>query len=317
MSDSKTAKPVQFPVANHGAAKRPNWLEDNQTASVRKLFQSAGDESRPALSPSERAPRPSEMPPANTNASVPPPPQQQPAPQAAQQRAPQQPAPEPRPQQPAQPPAADQRAAQQSAAHRAVEAAAARAEHGDHGEPEHAQEERSYSKLPPPPLIPGARSAPPPANDIGVELLHEQREAFTNAALELAIARSATLSVLEGQLLDLSVEIAESLIEREIENHPELHSTLARAALASLGDSDRVTLRTSPDAFEAICQQLGGPETTVSGVHVTVHADDTIPGLGCIVDGESVRIDATVAERLRAVRRAFEEERRKVAESTE
>jgi|GEM_PF-6599879 len=298
MSDAKTAKPVQFPVANEAPARRPAWLENNQKASVRKLFQPAGEESRPALGPSEHSIRPSEMPPANTNASVPPP-QPQPTPQHSQ------------------PPAADpQRAAQQSAAHRAVDAAA-RAEHAEHGDVEH--EERSYSKLPPPPLIPGARSAPPPApaHEVDIELLQQQREAFTNAALELAVARTATLTVLEGQLLDLSIEIAESLIERELEHHPELHSTLARAALASLGDADRVTLRTSPDAFEAICQQLGGPETTLSGVHVTVHADDTIPGLGCIVDGESVRIDATVAERLRAVRRAFEDQRRKVAENTE
>jgi hypothetical protein len=294
MSDAKTAKPVQFPMANEAPAKRPAWLEDNQKASVRKLFQPAGEESRPALSANEHSIRPSEMPPANTNASVPPPPQ--PTPQRSH------------------PPAADpQHAAQQSAAHRAVEAATRLDEH----DVEH--EERSYSKLPPPPLIPGARSAPPPApaNDVDLELLHEQREAFTNAALELAVARTATLTVLEGQLLDLSIEIAESLIERELESHPELHSTLARAALASLGDADRVTLRTSPDAFEAICQQLGGPETTLKGVHVTVHADDTIPGLGCIVDGESVRIDATVVERLRAVRRAFEDQRRKLAESSE
>jgi vacuolar-type H+-ATPase subunit E/Vma4 len=302
MSDAKTAKPVQFPMANEAPAKRPAWLEDNQKASVRKLFQPAGEESRPALSPNEPSIRPSEMPPANTNASVPPPPQPQPQPQPTPQRS--------------HPPAADpQHAAQPSAAHRAVEAATRSEEH----DAEHAHEERAYSKLPPPPLIPGARSAPPPAsaNEVDLELLHEQREAFTNAALELAVARTATLTVLEGQLLDLSIEIAESLIEREIEHDPELHSTLARAALASLGDSDRVTLRTSPDAFEAICQQLGGSETTLSGVHVTVHADDTIPGLGCIVDGESVRIDATVAERLRAVRRAFEEQRRKLAESTE
>jgi flagellar biosynthesis/type III secretory pathway protein FliH len=296
MSDARIAKPVQFPVANEAPAKRPAWLEDNHKASVRKLFQPAEDESRPALSSNEHSIRPSEMPPANTNASVPPPPQPQPQPQ-----------PQPTPQRP-QP-----SSAQQSAAHRAVEAATRSEDH----DAEH--EERSYSKLPPPPLIPGARSAPPaaPANDVGIELLHEQREAFTNAALELAVARTATLTVLEGQLLDLSIEIAESLIERELEHHPDLHSTLARAALASLGDADRVTLRTSADAFEAICQQLGGAETTVNGVHVTVHADDTIPGLGCIVDGESVRIDATVAERLRAVRRAFEDERRKVAESTE
>jgi flagellar biosynthesis/type III secretory pathway protein FliH len=312
MSD-KTAKPVQFPVHQEPAPKRPAWLEDGQGASVRKLFQPANDESRPALGSNERSVRPSEMPPANTNASVPPPaPQAPPQPQQRAQPQPQQAAPQPQPAA-----AADQ--AQRAAAHRAVEAAAARSEHADHGDAEHAPEERSYSKLPPPPLIPGARSSPPTAaaNEAGLELLHEQREAFTNAALELAMARTATLAVLESQLLDLSIEIAESLIEHEIARNPELHSTLAHAALKSLGDTDRVTLRTSPDAFEAICQQLGGPETTVNGVHVTVHADDTIPGLGCIVDGESVRIDATVTERLRAVRRAFADERRKVAESTE
>lgn len=92
---------------------------------------------------------------------------------------------------------------------------------------------------------------------------------------------------------------------------------MARAALSSLGESERVTLRTSHEAYQAICQTLGGPETTVRGVHVQVHADDAIPGLGCVVDGENVRIDATVAERLRAVRRAFEDEQRKTAESSE
>lgn len=294
MSDRR-AKPVQFPVLNDAPPKRPAWLEDGQGAPIRKLFQTADDEPRPAsLSPNDR-PRPSEMPPANNNAS-PPSAAAQPAPAPAPQAAPPAPAPAP------------QRAAAEPAP-------------AEPGEQDHNLE--VWSKLPPPPrlgsLIPGARSAPPPAaaNDISLELLHEQREAFTNAALELAIARAATLAVMEGQLLDLSLEIASALIERAVEQEPELHTRLARAALASLGDSDRVTLRTSPDAFEAICQTLGGPEATLSGVHVAVHADDSIPGLGCIVDGESVRIDATVAERLRAVRRAFEDERRKVAESHE
>ena len=182
-------------------------------------------------------------------------------------------------------------------------------------------DERVLSQLPPPPklgsLIPGARSAPPPANDHGYALMHEHAEAFANAAVELAIARAATVSLLEGQLLDLSIEIASALIEREVEREPQLHAALARAALASLGDSQRVTLRTSPDAFETICQALGGAEATVRGVHLTVLPDATIPGLGCVVDGDNMRIDATVSERLRAVRRAFEEERRKSAESVE
>lgn len=188
-------------------------------------------------------------------------------------------------------------------------------------EPELDVEERVLSQLPPPPklgsLIPGARSAPPHANDHSYALMQEHAEAFANAAIELAIARAATVSLLEGQLLDLSIEIASALIEREVEREPKLHATLARAALASLGDAQRVTLRTSPDAFETIRQTLGGAEATVRGVQLQVLNDPTIPGLGCVVDGDNMRIDATVSERLRAVRRAFEEERRKNAESVE
>jgi flagellar biosynthesis/type III secretory pathway protein FliH len=184
-------------------------------------------------------------------------------------------------------------------------------------------EEPRVSRLPPPPaqpslgsLIPGARSNPPPANDTQ-HALSGHAEAFANAAIELAIARAATLTVLEDQLLDLAIEVASALIERELEAAPELHAALAKAALGSLGDCHQVTLRTSPDGFETICAALGGEEIDVRGVHVQIIADPTIPGLGCVVDGDNVRIDATVSERLRAVRRAFAEERRKSMESVE
>jgi hypothetical protein len=183
------------------------------------------------------------------------------------------------------------------------------------------EEQRLLGRLPGPPslgsLIPGARSNPPPANDAGHATLNERSEAYANAAVELAIARAATLAVLEGQLLDLAVEIASAIIEREVESAPQLHAALARAALGSLGDSTHVTLRTSPDGFATICASLGGEEIDVRGVRVQVVADVSIPGLGCVVDGDSVRVDATVSERLRAVRRAFEDERRKSMENVE
>jgi hypothetical protein len=182
------------------------------------------------------------------------------------------------------------------------------------------EEPRVLSRLPPPPtvgsLIPGARSNPPPANDTG-RALNERAEAFANAAVELAIARAATITVLEDQLLDLAIEVASALVERELEAAPELHAALARAALASLGDCSHVTLRTSHDGYQTICSAFGGEEVDVRGVRVHVIADDTIPGLGCVLDGENVRVDATVSERLRAVRRAFAEERRKSMESVE
>jgi hypothetical protein len=185
----------------------------------------------------------------------------------------------------------------------------------------HEMSDDAMGRLPPPPrigsLLPGGRSNPPPASDPRDDILAEHIQAFASAAIELAIARSATLAVLEGQLLDLSIEVAEALIEREVEADPKLHGALARAALQSLGDATHVTLRTSLDGFEAVVAALGGPEVEVRGVRVQIVADAAIPGLGCVVDGDNVRVDATVSERLHAVRRAFEEERRRAAENVE
>ena len=277
MSDPKTQARPVQFPVLDGQKTKRLWLDEENKVPVRALFSSDGGVS-PATSLLPSDRGHSERPPP---ASIPAPP---PPPSAAQAPAPQH-----------------------------VEA--------DPGAQEPSLEERVLSALPAPPklgsLIPGARSAPPPANDHGYTLMHEHAEAFANAAVELAIARAATVSLLEGQLLDLSIEIASALIEREVEREPQLHTALARAALASLGDSQRVTLRTSPDAFDTICQSLGGAEATVRGVHLTVLPDTSIPGLGCVVDGDNMRIDATVSERLRAVRRAFEEERRKSAENVE
>jgi hypothetical protein len=284
MSEAKAqSRAVQFPVLERAEAQRPKALWTSEEAAavpVRALFNA---DPGPALPPPSLSPPAPAEPPLS---AAPPPPSipAPPPPTAAATPTPQPPAPE-------LPPI------------------------------EMTLEERVLSQLPPPPklgsLIPGARSAPPPANDGGYALMHEHAEAFANAAVELAIARTATLSLLEGQLLDLSIEIASAIIEREVEREPGLHAALARAALASLGDAQGVMLRTSPEAYETICQTLGGAEANVRGVHLQVLADATIPGLGCVVDGDNMRIDATVSERLRAVRRAFEEERRRAAESTE
>jgi flagellar biosynthesis/type III secretory pathway protein FliH len=166
-------------------------------------------------------------------------------------------------------------------------------------------------------LAPGARSNPPPANDAAHERLEDRVQAFAAAAIELAIARAAALASVEGQLLDLAIEIASALIEHEVERDPLLHSTLAHAALRTLGDCARATLRTSPDAFFAISESMGGERVDVGGVRVEIVSDASIPGLGCIVDAEHVRVDATVVERLRAVRIAFEDDRRRRAGGNE
>jgi hypothetical protein len=185
-----------------------------------------------------------------------------------------------------------------------------------------AREQREERDRPPPPprmpkmsslgaLVPGGRSVMPPAFD-SADFRHEGgMNAFAEAVTELAIARASVLASVESDLLDLSLQIASAIVETEVEHNPELHSTLVRAALRTLGDFSRVRIRTSREAFGALVEHMGSANFEMNGIAVELIADASIPGLGCIIDEEQVRVDATVAERLRSVRIAFEDERRR------
>jgi hypothetical protein len=160
-------------------------------------------------------------------------------------------------------------------------------------------------------LAPGARSIVPPAMDGHDARLESGMNAFAEAVTELAIARASVLAAVEGDLLDLSLRIAEAIIEGEVKQDPELHNVLVRAALRSLGECSHARIRTSQEAFGALVQHMGGAKFEVNGVAVELVADSSIPGLGCVIDEEHTRVDATVGERLRSVRIAFEDERRR------
>ncbi|MBI2893695.1 MAG: hypothetical protein HYY06_09100 [Deltaproteobacteria bacterium] len=135
--------------------------------------------------------------------------------------------------------------------------------------------------------------------------------AFARAAAELGAARAQVLSSVEGQLLELAVAIASSVIDREIEVDPELHGSLARAALATLGSAPGARLRASRDAHAAIVAVFGSPTVTMDGLTVQVTMDPALEGLGCIAENEHTRVDGRIGERLRAVLRSLEDERRR------
>lgn len=160
-------------------------------------------------------------------------------------------------------------------------------------------------------FAPGGRSVLPPAAEGNEPRVEARIHAFAEAVTELAIARSTVLATIEGDLLDLSLHIAAAIVESEVQRNPELHLVLVRAALRALGEGSHVRLRVSHEAFAALAEHKGAETFEVSGVTVELVADASIPGLGCVIDEEHVRVDATLAERLRSVRIAFEDERRR------
>jgi hypothetical protein len=138
--------------------------------------------------------------------------------------------------------------------------------------------------------------------------------ALADAIAELVRARRALLAEAEQSLLELAVCIAEALVERELRDDPELHRTLVRAALAPLEDQRPTAVRASRDAFGAIVDAFGAPAVDVDGVVVSILLDPSLDGMGVVVDGAGMRVDGRVGERLRAVARALEDERRRTVD---
>ena len=155
---------------------------------------------------------------------------------------------------------------------------------------------------PPPPAPPVAPQ--PPARD-------PFADAFARAVAEHLTARARALVAVEEQLLELSVQLAEVLVERELEREPELHAVLVRTALAALEGHQPTGARASRAAYTAIVGAFGLAEVEVDGVRVPITLDPRLDGVGVVVDGVDTRVDGRVGERLRSALRAMQDERRR------
>ena len=132
------------------------------------------------------------------------------------------------------------------------------------------------------------------------------REHFVQEAASLAVERAKIARIVEGELVDLAVMIAQTIVESIDDD--ELPLALAREALRLLPGTESATLRAGAGAYEAILGELG-EQFEFEGVRVRVHADPTIEGAGCIVETPEVRIDGSIQERLAAVAQAIHDER--------
>lgn len=154
------------------------------------------------------------------------------------------------------------------------------------------------SRLPPPPVVEEPKISP-------------EQEAFAQAALDLGALRARVLSTVEQQLLQLSVHIAQTIIEREVTLDPSLYRTLARTAVLALGDTQSARVRVSRAAYRAISELYGEAAIDVDGVRVEVHMDASYDALSVVAEAGPSRVDSKLSERLSTMLRAMEAEHRR------
>jgi flagellar assembly protein FliH len=118
-----------------------------------------------------------------------------------------------------------------------------------------------------------------------VGTVHENHAAFFRTA--------------ERQVVDLALQIAQKVVEREVENMPELAVTVIRAALEEMDARTAVRVRVNPDDVEVLRRRW--TQVVPPGVgsdRIELQADERVSSGGAVIDTTHGEVDAQLESKL-------------------
>jgi flagellar assembly protein FliH len=140
---------------------------------------------------------------------------------------------------------------------------------------------------------------------------------LTETLDELTSLRAQMIHQTEHQMVQLALAVARRVVHREISLDRDLLVAMARVALDRLGESAQVTVRLSPEDFEATAAARAAQWT---GTNVCVVADSRVSRGGCRIDSDLGVLDAGADAQIQEIARALlgdaADQRAPVARST-
>jgi flagellar assembly protein FliH len=131
------------------------------------------------------------------------------------------------------------------------------------------------------------------------EAVAQSAAALRSAAEEIRAARQQFLDSLEEQLVMLAQAMVRRILHREARTDPELVRTTVRAALEHLVEREQFVIRLNPDDLRALREKDVKLLDEFDGVNdLEVVPDDAVGPGGCIVETESVEVDAQLETQL-------------------
>lgn len=135
-------------------------------------------------------------------------------------------------------------------------------------------------------------------------------EEVRNSLAQFVCTKQEVFDAIAPKLLEISVEIAQKIIKKEIEQGPEvLFNTIVDVLKTSLSKEEtKVTLRVNPAEVNEVKQAV--PELlNLSGIDtkIVVLADEEVSEGGCQITTTNGIVDATLESRMRVVMQALRE----------
>lgn len=119
--------------------------------------------------------------------------------------------------------------------------------------------------------------------------------------------RVQSIVAAERKIVQLALEVAQHILQREIQENPTVILPIVRAALTQVTNQEQVQVRVHPDDFAFVHAALPELEKLFqNGQAVQVLPDATVTRGGCILDTPYGMLDAQIDTQFDAVRKALE-----------
>jgi len=141
-----------------------------------------------------------------------------------------------------------------------------------------------------------------------LESVGESATVLRAAAEAMQQSRQLFLDNLEPQVVELAKLIVERILHREMEGDVGLLKRTVHAALAKLIERERVRIRVNPEDIAALRREKVALLEEFDGVEaIDVVADPDVSTGGCIVESQTLHIDARTDAQLQALLDALDD----------
>lgn len=140
----------------------------------------------------------------------------------------------------------------------------------------------------------------------GLEKAAPVMEAFKDLVNELTEVRKKFYENAEGEMINLVIGVARTVIGEDMERNPALVRNVIRAAVQKLKSHEEISIKVNPEDLAEAERYRPELAKSVEDIEkVTFRADPLITRGGCVVESNIGSIDARLETQLEAIRESF------------
>lgn len=140
----------------------------------------------------------------------------------------------------------------------------------------------------------------------GLASLRDAITTYLNTSNAMSQEKVKVMKQVEKDVIELSVQIAEKIIGKELSMNPETIVDIVNDGIRKVTDKDTVTIKVSPDDFDYVVSKKELFQQQMPDIkNIVILRDPRMVAGGCKIETSLGYIDSSVSTKLSAIKQAF------------